>query len=294
MESVWVDSLGRLHMKIRQINGVWHSAEVVTNEFTKYGEHRFFVEGKIDEMDRNAVLGLFVYFDDQNEIDIEYTKWGIRGRLDLGHYTVQPYTTPGNTIDFPASLDTTLSTHFFDWQPDSIVFGSIQGLHEGAPPSPEQYIWQWTYTGNDIPDPRRNLRTHINLWMFRGASPEDTSNLEVIITDVFQPLSPVTSVQEPPPGKPETFILDQNYPNPFNPQTTIRYELTEDSAVSLKIYNLLAQEVRTLVNEVQPRGTKTVVWNGKDDSGRVLASGVYVYELRTGKYLATKRMLFLQ
>ena len=102
-----------------------------------------------------------------------------------------------------------------------------------------------------------------------------------------------TSVSDDP-GRPAAFDLMQNYPNPFNPQTTIQYELTENTAVSLKIYNLLGQEVRILVSVVQTAGMKSIVWNGKDDLGRTVPSGIYFYRLQAGLKTDERRMLFLR
>jgi hypothetical protein len=122
--SVWVDDEGRLHLKIRQENGRWYCAEVNTTEYTQYGEHRFFVEGMIDRADKNMVLGLFVYATDTQEIDVEYAKWGVEGKTDVGSFTVQPYTTPGNQHSFESPLDSAKTTHFFNWQPGVRALGS--------------------------------------------------------------------------------------------------------------------------------------------------------------------------
>jgi hypothetical protein len=78
---------------------------------------------------------------------------------------------------------------------------------------------------------------------------------------------------------PETFALDPNYPNPFNPTTTISYSLPVSSAVTLKVYNLLGQEIATLVNGQHPAGVQEVVWDGKDNAGRVVPSGIYFYRI---------------
>jgi len=79
---------------------------------------------------------------------------------------------------------------------------------------------------------------------------------------------------------PEAFILHQNYPNPFNPETTIQYQLPKKSEVKLAIVNLLGQRVATLVNEVQSNGTYSIQWDGKDDTGTELASGIYLFRLQ--------------
>ena len=91
---------------------------------------------------------------------------------------------------------------------------------------------------------------------------------------------------------PEAFGLDQSYPNPFNPSTTIRYALPEASNVSLVVYNLLGQQVRRLVSGVQGAGYHTAVWDGRDEAGRMAATGVYIYRLQAGAFTQVKKMLF--
>ena len=93
---------------------------------------------------------------------------------------------------------------------------------------------------------------------------------------------------------PMKFAVAQNYPNPFNPTTTIKYQLPEAGFVSLKIYNMLGQEVRTLVNAEQSAGIFQAVWNGKDNSGNVVASGTYIYRLTAGTNVVTKKMVLLK
>ena len=95
-------------------------------------------------------------------------------------------------------------------------------------------------------------------------------------------------------GFPSTFSLQQNYPNPFNPTTAIRYGLSEASHVTLTIYNMLGQPIATLVNEQQSAGYRDVVWNGMNDAGEHVVSGIYIYRIVTGKYTSTKRMVLLK
>ena len=83
-----------------------------------------------------------------------------------------------------------------------------------------------------------------------------------------------------------------NYPNPFNPSTTIRYTLPEASNVRLIIYNILGQQVRTLVNTAQSRGIYSVQWDGRDAYGRQAATGVYIYRLEASANVATRNMVF--
>lgn len=90
-------------------------------------------------------------------------------------------------------------------------------------------------------------------------------------------------------GIPDKYELSQNYPNPFNPVTVIRYSLTENGFTSLKIYDITGREITKLVNEKQDPGRYEVTFNGRD-----FASGVYFYELRSGKFVSQKRMLLLK
>lgn len=96
------------------------------------------------------------------------------------------------------------------------------------------------------------------------------------------------------PLVPVEYVLGQNYPNPFNPSTTIRYAIGKRSNVSLSIYNLLGQKLRTLVSGEQTTGTYAVVWDGLTDSGSQAASGVYVYHLRAGEFQAARKLLLLR
>ena len=104
----------------------------------------------------------------------------------------------------------------------------------------------------------------------------------------------VTSVNDFTDLHPKDFTLFQNFPNPFNPTTTISYDLPKDTKVNLKIYNLYGQEVRTLVNEAQSAGHKSVVWNGRDNSGTIVSSGLYIYRLEAKNIVQNKKMLFLK
>ena len=93
---------------------------------------------------------------------------------------------------------------------------------------------------------------------------------------------------------PEEYSLFQNYPNPFNPVTTIAYSLPEAVHVRLEIYNVLGQRVRTVVDEPQLAGYKTVQWNGRDAHEQEMAGGIYFYRLEAGTYSSSKKLLLLK
>ncbi len=93
---------------------------------------------------------------------------------------------------------------------------------------------------------------------------------------------------------PADFALEQNYPNPFNPATNIAYKLSENSNVSLVVYNTLGQNVRTLVNGNRLAGSYTVSWDGKNEYGVQMSSGIYFYSLKTETLTTVKKMLLLK
>ena len=93
---------------------------------------------------------------------------------------------------------------------------------------------------------------------------------------------------------PDSYGLSQNMPNPFNPSTNISYQLPEAGRVGLVIYNLLGQEVRVLSNETLEAGYYTVTWDGTDQMGRQVASGIYLYRLQAGRFVDSNRMMLLK
>jgi hypothetical protein len=93
---------------------------------------------------------------------------------------------------------------------------------------------------------------------------------------------------------PLDFCLEQNYPNPFNPFTILNYKIPEENYVTLRVYNLLGQEIRVLVDELKEPGYYTVSWDGTDSSGKEVASGLYFTQLRAGDFIATRRMSLIK
>ena len=112
----------------------------------------------------------------------------------------------------------------------------------------------------------------------------DGVDLGAIITSVVGELS----------NLPKEYNLSHNYPNPFNPETTIKIQLPKNSYVTLKIYNMLGQLVRTLVAEDKKAGYYQVVWDGRDNHGVLVANGIYLYRLKAGDYEKTRKMILLK
>jgi hypothetical protein len=103
-----------------------------------------------------------------------------------------------------------------------------------------------------------------------------------------------SSVSDNNAGVIDGFALGNNYPNPFNPETIITYSVPNASAVSLSIFNTLGQKVRTLVDGATAAGNYKATWDGRNDHGNLLSSGIYYYTLKSDKTAITKRMVFLK
>ena len=95
-------------------------------------------------------------------------------------------------------------------------------------------------------------------------------------------------------GMPGRYSLLQNYPNPFNPTTTLRYNLPENSHVTITIYDMRGRKVKTLVNSTKDAGYRSVVWDASNAYGQPVSGGIYLCQIQTGEYLQTKKMVFLK
>lgn len=98
---------------------------------------------------------------------------------------------------------------------------------------------------------------------------------------------------EPAGRVPTAFFLDQNHPNPFNPSTRISYSVPEKARIQLIIYDIRGRKVRTLIDDIQTSGVKTVIWDGTDDSGSSVSSGMYLYRLGSGPRSETRKMALI-
>ena len=104
-----------------------------------------------------------------------------------------------------------------------------------------------------------------------------------------------TTTDSNTPDVPKSFTLSQNVPNPFNPITTIAFDIASDQQVSLKIYDVQGRLIRTLVNEQMQARSYSVQWDGKNDRGSMVASGVYFYQLQAGsEYRAVKKLILMR
>jgi hypothetical protein len=92
---------------------------------------------------------------------------------------------------------------------------------------------------------------------------------------------------------PSVFRLYQNHPNPFNPTTKIRYQLAKNSHVKIAVYNTMGKIVKTLANEYQTAGFRSVKWDGKNNNKQKVSTGLYFYSIQSGEFSSTKKMILL-
>jgi hypothetical protein len=112
----------------------------------------------------------------------------------------------------------------------------------------------------------------------------------LLVENQYAHVKDETGVRE----KPSDFTLCQNYPNPFNQNTKMEFTLAKSCFVSLNIYNVTGRKIRTLVSEHLSSGYKSVLWDGKDDFGKEVASGIYFYRLKVGDFSETKKLTLLK
>ena len=147
-----------------------------------------------------------------------------------------------------------------------------------------------TYPLNDNP----NYRGCWGAYPFTQNGMVFASDMEGYLT-VLQFTETNTSVFEGEPEQiPNKVVLHQNYPNPFNPFTILRYDLPEQTHVNITIYDMLGRKVRTILNQQQDPGYKSLLWDATNDYGKPVSAGIYLYQIQAGEYISTKKMVLLK
>ena len=129
-----------------------------------------------------------------------------------------------------------------------------------------------------------------NVAYWEGHTNEATFNIQVENWFII-PASAVSKSGSEIPGQ---YRLFQNYPNPSNPETIIRYHLPDNSEVTLTIYDILGRKIRVLIQRFQSAGKYSVRWNGRDDLGLAVSSGIYIYQLRADNFIETKKLILMR
>lgn len=128
----------------------------------------------------------------------------------------------------------------------------------------------------------------------RIISSDGSNQTEGSVLNLVMKRGTVTAVNNESADLPDSYALLHNYPNPFNPTTTIPYHLPEESHVTLAVYNMLGQRIRTLINGIKPAGRYSVQWNGLNDSGNRVSTGIYFYRIQAGDFTDVEKMVFMK
>jgi len=303
-DRVRVDGNGWLHLTLMNSGGTWGATEVVTAGALGYGDYILTTEGDLDRIDPQSVLGIFLWeygpcydggtlwWNPYNEIDIEYGRWGDPSG-DIAQFVAQPYDDSGNITRFDPSFSAgEVVSHAMRWLSDRVEFRVWRG--GPADESPANLVASWTYTGPHIPRPEQP-RLHLNFWKLNGTPAE---NQEIVFRSFrFYPGTAVAAVDDGSargiPAAPAGRLFPAT-PNPFNPRTTLRFELDHDDVVQFEVFDLEGRRVRTLVSGKLDAGGHTAEWNGCDDRGAGVASGVYLVQLKGSRFAETMQATLLR
>jgi len=180
-QNVWVDANGWLHLKLSKNTTAnqWECAEVQSTQTFGYGTYEWQVQGAVNALDKQVVLGLFNYSgtDGLDEMDIEFARWGVATNLPL-NYTVYPAKSSGRTFhttsDF--TMSGTYTTHRFIRSSSSVVFKSLGGFQ-----SDDTNLFKTATCNKPYVVSTKAMPVYMNLWLFQGIAPSNNSGVEIVI-----------------------------------------------------------------------------------------------------------------
>jgi len=211
--NVWLDALGRLHLRITNRSNQWQCAEVVTKRTFGHGSYRFELDSPVNDINPSVVLGLFTWSDDpaytHREIDVECGRWADPGDVNNAQYVVQPWDWPNHLVRYRVPAGQTNSTHLFTWETNRISYQALRGSFSPTP-ALTNVISTWVFNNAaDVPQTGdENIR--INLWLINGNAPTDNREVDFIIRSFqFVPLGlPLPAVLAQPRLQDGQFFFD--------------------------------------------------------------------------------------
>jgi len=225
--------------------------------------------------------------------DFDYVEYGNSAKLRVGTYGRSVYETEWSLLEFPSTpilvspedssnfADTTTSLYFVWEQSQPEVenyWFELDSTEQFSTSFIDSTIIDTTYLYTNLQSNKRYW------WKVKAHNAAGWSNFSEARTFDTNPPTTVKNGQSR-----IEYSLEQNYPNPFNPVTTIKYQVPEISFVKIKVYDVLGNEITTLVNEEKPAGAYEVTWYAGN-----LPSGVYIYQIKSGSFVETKKMILLR
>ncbi len=266
---------------------IWAIENPVSESFISEGDLQVILDGSIswgifdvgDQDHGSGVDGFDIFYSTTNEIvNLEYNGSGPLA-------SASSYTSHGRLGQFNLDEAYDVSEGLFD---DVFTYPGMDLDADGKRDVVASYKGSCGETAGDVLEGQDFQFNTYGIFFFEWG--DSTQSVPITLT---------TSVEERDGGltiiTPEDFQLFQNYPNPFNPTTEIKFSLPLDKTISLKVYNSLGQEVRTLINsESFAQGTHQVQWDARDDTGAEVASGVYIYKLVFGNFSKSNTMTLVR
>jgi hypothetical protein len=211
-------------------------------------------------------------------------------RVGIGKYIKASSLVPDSAALYPGTWAVGFTPLWFTGNGNNLGYSNVGPGNDYVFAFPRATQFDWTPYTLDVQVPTavnaKALEVRLHVYArFTGTIYFDDLTVEVVGTTTSVPKND---------GMPSVFELTQNYPNPFNPSTKIQYGLPREGNVVLVIYNVLGQKVRTLVDDARAAGRYEITWDGKDDHGKSLGSGLYLYRLETGQFSLVQKMLMLK
>ena len=216
--------------------------------------------------------------------------------------------TPGEIVEVPVYLsngDNILSFETeISYDADALTFSDIVWSEDLGEFTIESNLTDGNllFAGaGSLPDGQNNVFATLRFTINDGFTGSETTvsmnqnrfnENEVIVNGASATLTQVLTIDKN--VTPDIFALYQNYPNPFNPTTTLRYDLPEDAQVNIMIYDLMGRDVKTLVNNQQTAGFKSVIWDATNNLGQPVSAGMYLYRISSGGFTSVKKMVLLK
>ena len=182
--NVWLDTSGRLHLRITSRSNQWQCAEVVTRRTFGYGTYRFELDSPVNSINPSVVFGLFTWSDDpaytHREIDIECGRWANTNDVNNAQYVVQPWDWANHLVRYAVPANLTNSTHLFTWETNRVSYQSQRGSYSPTPGA-TNVISSWAFTNAAAVPQTGDENIRINLWLINGTPPTDNQEFEFVI-----------------------------------------------------------------------------------------------------------------
>ena len=192
--NVWLDTAGRLHLRITNRTNQWQCAEIVTRRTFGHGSYRFELDSPVNNINPSVVLGLFTWSDDpaytHREIDIECGRWANTNDVNNAQYVVQPWDWDSHLVRYAVPAGLTNSTHLFTWETNRVSYQCQCGSYSPTPAA-TNLISNWAFTDAAAVPQTGDENIRINLWLINSTPPTDNREVEFIIKSFnFVPLGP--------------------------------------------------------------------------------------------------------